>query len=396
MRLVQVNSTCGVGSTGRIATDIARDLAAHDGQCLIAYGRNQARAWDDTYRIGGPVNIISHGLQTRLLDRHGLASGRATGKLVEQLREFDPDLVHLHNIHGYYLDYEVLFDYLKQAGKPVVWTLHDCWLFTGHCAYFTYAGCERWRTGCGSCPQRREYPASWLVDASRSQWRRKRAAFTSLENMILVTPSQWLADLVAESFLSEYEVRVIPNTVDTEIFRPRTSDFAKRHGLEGNYLVLGVASGWPERKGLHHLIDLLPMLRPDERLVVVGVTDDQRKQLPAEVTAITRTDSPVELAEIYSACDLYLNPTMEDNYATTNLEAAACGTRVATFDSGGSREAVDGDWDLVITDKTAHGLRAAIDQARADERTTRPPSAPAATMTERYLDLYAERLGSAG
>jgi putative colanic acid biosynthesis glycosyltransferase len=256
------------------------------------------------------------------------------------VEEINPDIIHLHNIHGYYLNIEVLFDFLKSFDKPVVWTLHDCWAFTGHCSHFTYAKCERWKTGCYSCPEKKSYPRSVIFDNSKSNYARKKKAFTSAKNMTLVTPSQWLAGLVKESFLGDYPVQVIPNGIDTEVFKPTPSDFKKRYGLDGKFLILGVANVWEKRKGFDYFLDLSKYLSDDEIIVLVGLSEERIKNLPNNIIGIKRTNSAKELAEIYTAADVFFNPTLEDNYPTVNLEAQACGTYVITFDSGGTKETI--------------------------------------------------------
>ena len=354
MKVLQINSVCGRGSTGRIATDLADILKAGGHRCKVAYGRETVpeKYGDIAVRIGTDWDVRLHGVETRLLDAHGFGSRAATARFLDWVREYDPDIIHLHNIHGYYLNVELLFDYLKQAGKPIVWTLHDCWAFTGHCAYFTAAGCTQWKTGCGGrCPQKSGYPQCLGLGQSRRNFDRKRNIFTGVSNLTLVTPSHWLAGLAGESFLREYPVRVIPNGIDLNVFCPTYGDFRKRHHLEGKILLLGVASVWDDRKGLRDFIKLSGMLDSRYQIVLVGLSKAQLRRLPPNITGISKTADTQELAEIYSAADVFLNPTHEDNFPTTNLEALACGTPVITYRTGGSPEAVDGTCGLVVACK---------------------------------------------
>lgn len=339
MKVLQINTVCGVGSVGRIVRQIHEALREKGHESYIAYGRKPLGC-DGAIRIGGDLDVYFHVFLTRVFDLHGFGSKKATKKFLKIVEEINPDIIHLHNIHGYYLNIEVLFDFLKSFDKPVVWTLHDCWAFTGHCSYFTYAKCERWKTGCYSCPEKKSYPRSVIFDNSKSNYARKKKAFIGVKNMTLVTPSQWLAGLVKESFLGDYPVQVIPNGIDTEVFKPTPSDFKKRYGLDGKFLILGVANVWGKRKGFDYFLDLSKYLSDDEIIVLVGLSDERIKNLPNNIIGIKRTNSAKELAEIYTAADVFFNPTLEDNYPTVNLEAQACGTYVITFDSGGAKETI--------------------------------------------------------
>lgn len=367
MKVLQINSVCGVGSTGRIAADLHACLTVQGEQSIIAYGRGEACGCADAIRIGNTIDLYLHAAKARLLDRTGFGSEKVTRRFLEQVKAFDPDIIHLHNIHGYYLHVGELFDYLKGADKPVIWTLHDCWPFTGHCAYFEYVGCSRWAEagGCHDCPQRTNYPARLWRDASALNFADKRRLFTGVKNMTLVTPSKWLAELAERSFLAGYPVRVIPNGVDVQEFSPAESDFREKYGIGGDeFVVLGVASIWEERKGLSFLLELIGRLGRGFRLVVVGVTEKQREALPEGAVGIIRTTSVGELAAIYSAADVFVNPTLEDNFPTTNLEALACGTPVITFRTGGSVESVNDATGLIVDKGDAAGLESAVRAVR--------------------------------
>lgn len=360
MKVLQINSVCGIGSTGRIVVQIHKLLKEKGYESYVAYGRDNARDCDSAIRIGNKINNYIHVAVTRLFDRHGFGSKKATLDFIKKIEGIDPDIIHLHNIHGYYINIELLFRYIKEANKPVVWTLHDCWAFTGHCAHFDYIGCDRWRTGCYKCPQKKKYPSSILMDNSKRNFEKKKELFTGIKNMVIVTPSKWLAGLVKESFLGEYPVKVINNGIDLEVFKPTKSDFRKKYGLEGKFIILGVANIWDRRKGYDYFIKLSEMLKQDEIIVMVGLTEKQKKNLPKNIIGITRTNSVKELAEIYSAADVFVNPTLEDNFPTTNLEALACGTPVVTFNTGGSPECIDESCGVVVEKGNSVLLRDAI------------------------------------
>lgn len=341
MKVLQINSVCGVGSTGRIATDLYKVLEEHGHKCKIAYGRGNAPEDIDTIKIGTNFDNYLHVFKTRMFDEHGFGSVDATKKFIEEVKKYDPDIIHLHNIHGYYINIEILFEYLREANKPVIWTLHDCWAFTGHCAYFDFVGCDKWKYGCEKCPQKSEYPTSKTKDNSKLNYEKKKKIFTSINNMTIVTPSNWLANLVKESFLGEYNVEVINNGIDLDVFKPTESNFRKKYDLQDKFIILGVASDWSERKGLKYFIELEQKLSEQYKIVIVGVNKKQKDELSKNIISITRTNNPKELAEIYTSADLFVNPTLEDNFPTTNLESLACGTPVITFKTGGSVESID-------------------------------------------------------
>ena len=350
MRVLQINSVCGVGSTGRIATDLYKVLEEQGHECLIAYGRGTAPEGINSYKIGTNLDNYLHVARTRILDQHGYGSKRPTIELVKKIKEYNPDVIHLHNLHGYYLNLEVLFNYLAESNKPVVWTLHDCWAFTGHCAYFDYVGCDKWKYECGNCPQKKTYPNSYGLDNSYQNFRKKKKLFTMLNNLTIITPSQWLANLVKESFLNKYPVQVINNGIDLNVFKPTQSDFRKKYHLEDKRIILGVASVWGDRKGLSTFIDLAKKLDDSYQIVLVGVNEKQKKLLPKNIIGISKTNNVKELAQIYTAADLFLNPTLEDNFPTTNLESLACGTPIITFNTGGSIESVD-EYSGIVVEK---------------------------------------------
>lgn len=356
MRVLQINSVCGVGSTGRIATDLYKVLEEQGHECLITYGRGTAPEGINSYKIGTNLDNYLHVARTRLLDQHGYGSKKPTIELVKKIKEYNPDVIHLHNLHGYYLNLEVLFNYLAESNKPVVWTLHDCWAFTGHCAYFDYIGCEKWKESCFSCPQKKQYPASVLLDQSKENFKYKNVLFNKIDNMKIITPSCWLKSLVQQSFLSRYPIEVINNGIDLEVFKYKSGSFKERYQITNEFLILGVASIWDRRKGLDYFVELNKRLDRRFKIVLIGIDKKQEKKLPKDIIIIQKTNNVDELSEIYSVADVFVNPTIEDNYPTTNIEAICCNTPVITFNTGGSKETLTttdylvskGDIDQVI------------------------------------------------
>lgn len=332
MKYLFINVVAGSGSTGRIAADQCRELQAQGHNCVLAYGRWESNCSDvTTYRIGTSLDYRFHGLLTRLFDLHGFGSGHATRKFLRWVQNYDPDVIWLHNLHGYYLNIELLFDYLKTCGKPVRWTLHDCWAFTGHCSHFSYVGCEQWKTECTTCVQKKEYPKCTGISDVHRNFVRKKRAFTGVPDMTLITPSQWLADLVRQSFLKEYPVEVAYNKIDTSVFKATPSDFRNKYGLQNKIIVLGVASVWNERKGIKVFDELARCLDAQYALVMVGLTERQKERLPAGILKLGRTDSTRELAQIYTAADVFLNPSVEETFGLTTAEALSCGTPAIVY-----------------------------------------------------------------
>ena len=347
MRILLINAVCGTGSTGKICAELAEKFEKEGNEVKIAYGRDgfvPEKYQKYAVRIGNDTDVKLHALKTRITDKHGLYSKKATKQFLKWAEEYSPDILWLHNIHGYYINYEMLFSWIKSRPQmQVKWTLHDCWSFTGHCPHFMVAKCDKWKSQCQKCPQTKRYPASYVFDNSRQNYIRKKAAFTGVKNMTVITPSKWLAELVKESYLKEYEVEVVYNTIDTSVFKPTESDFRTKNGLENKKIILGVASTWDKYKGLYDFYELRKLLDENYSIVLVGLNDTQLGELPGGIIGIKRTNSKEELAAIYTAADVFVNPTYEDTYPTVNLEAQACGTPVITYRTGGSPETLSID-----------------------------------------------------
>lgn len=394
MKIAQINTVCGSGSVGRITVDIYHALTKKGWDGKIYYGRRTAPEGVQAEKFGSNPDMGRHVLSTFFTGTHGFSSAGQTEKLIRALKKYEPDLIHLHNVHGFYLDVEKLFAYLKQCGKPVVWTLHDCWPFTGHCAYFDYAECGKWKTGCEHCVQHKSgYPYALFKDASAENYARKKAAFQGVKGLTIVTPSQWLEGLVKESFLQEYPVKVIPNGIDLEKFYPR------KHAAGDKCMVLGVANVWDRRKGLDYFKELAQKLDPEKyETVVVGVSKKQIKELPEGIRGICHTKDVEELAELYSAASVYVNPTLEDNFPTTNLEALACGTPVITFATGGSVESVTESCGCIVPKGDSKVLYEAVIQLCEHENITEEACRERALLYNKYdrfgeyIKLYEESI----
>ncbi len=362
MRVYQLNTFCGVKSTGRIAWEISKLVLQDGGEVRLGYGADapSKESVPYAYRIGSRLGRKLHGALRKLMDAEGYGSLFATKALIRDMETFHPDLIHLHNIHGAYLHLPTLFRYLQKANKPVVWTLHDCWPFTGHCAYFDASGCDKWQKQCQHCPSLKQYPVCIGLDGSKRNHQMKKRILSNPSNMTFVVPCHWLEGYLEKSHLGHYPCRVIYNGVNLKTFTPTASTLKQRYGLENKKIVLSVASDWDERKGLVYLTEAAKQLGDGYGFVLIGLTEQQINQLPAGMLGLTKTADVTELAAWYTAADCFANPTLEDNMPMVNLEALACGTPVAVFETGGCPEAVTPECGMVVPKKDVNGLCSAI------------------------------------
>lgn len=345
MRVLQINTFYLFGSTGRIVWDL-KTLAEQKGiESFAAFGPEIDNGDNGIMRMQSIPRRKVNILRTRLFDHHGFYNKTETNRLINWMDELKPDIIHLHNLHNHYIHIGMLFEYIKKHDIPVIWTLHDCWPFTGHCAHFDYIHCEKWKTECYDCSLLKKYPPTWFFDRSTRNYRDKKDVFCGVSHMTLVTPSQWLADLTHYSFLSDYKVSIINNGVDTIAFRPHANDIKKKLGINGKKMLLAIATSFNRMKGTDYLHRLPLELSDDEILVLVGLEEKQKRMFSQpKCIGIGRTNSVEELAEYYSAADVFINPTLEETFGMTNVESLACGTPIVTFDTGGSIEAVlDGE-----------------------------------------------------
>jgi len=371
MKILQINIAVNSGSTGRIAEDIGKVLIANGHESFIAYGRGNQQSQSKLIKIGNQRDMLLHGVKSMLFDRHGFGSTIATKNLIDKIEEIKPDAIGLHNIHGYYLNIKVLFEYIAKENIPVIWTFHDCWPFTGHCTYFDSVNCEKWKTQCSKCPKTKMYPVSLGYDNSFKNYQDKKAIFNSITNLKVVTPSHWLKELVSDSFLN-HGATCIHNGVDLKQFRPakECNKLKERLKLQNKKVVLGVASIWDERKGLKDFKILSETLSIHLQIVLIGLTKKQIENLPINIIGVERTESTAELALYYSLANVFVNPTYQDNFPTTNIEALACGTPVVTYRTGGSPEAVDSETGVVVNKGEVEELRSAIESVVSKGKTS--------------------------
>ncbi|MBN1777107.1 MAG: glycosyltransferase [Clostridiales bacterium] len=404
MRVAHINVVSGL-STGRIAAGICESLQDAGHAALLCYARGEIPEAIPSYRIGSRLDTLAHAALSRAFDCAGFLSNRATKTLVHQLSLYKPDVVHLHNLHGYYLNLPVLMEYLGEADIPVVWTLHDCWLFTGHCAHYAMARCERFRAGCHHCPNKREYPASWGLDRSKQNWLKKREILTALDNLTLVAPSEWLAGEAQKSFLNKFPVRVLPSGIDLNAFRPvgegDVQAVIDRYGLRrhgGKPIILSAASAWRAAKGINDLMKLQDILGGEAVVVAVGLTPRQMEYLPPEMIGVPMIYGQDTLRALYTAADICISLSYEESQGLTLIEALACGTQVVCYDQTALPEIVTEDTGLAVP---AGSVQAAADACRELLENPKDPAACLAraraydcdAQFAQYLQLYDELMG---
>lgn len=392
MRILQINSVYGIKSTGRIAYDLVQ-IQKENGIEGYAACSSASKKYDNVLsmshgRLSDKLNI----LKTRLFGRHGFYNKRDTKRLIEYMDKVSPDIVHLHNIHGHYVNIKMLFEYIAEHKIPVVWTLHDCWAFTGHCPHFDYVGCDKWKTGCHNCSQQKGYPVSWFFDRSKRNYEEKKRLFTSVPKMHLVSPSNWLADLARESFLGKYPVSVVHNGIDTDAFKHTPSDLRKKLGLEDKFVILGIVSNLNSTKGGQYFLELAKMLKDDEHILLVSL-EEGYELLPENITAVGRTENARELAKYYSMADVFVNPTLQDTFSMINIESLACTTPVVTFRTGGCMESLTEECGVVVEKGSTEALYKGIEEIRrmnisADLCRARGVEFSRENRFSEYIDIY--------
>lgn len=341
MKILQVNTVYRHGSTGNIVSQLYQAAELQKWKCIVAYRYAEPEeVYSDTYQVSSWLDCHIHNRISKYTTLQGCFSYFKTRIFLMRVEKFNPDIIHLHNIHGSFINHSLLFSFIKKHALPIVWTLHDCWAFTGQCPHFTIAKCDKWKTGCHHCPNYRLYPEAY-VDCTKMMWRLKKKWFSGVQDMTIVTPSQWLADLVKQSFLKDYPIRLIHNGIDLNVFKPTASTFRERFHIQDKLIVLGVSFGWGRRKGLDVFVTLAQRLDECYQIVLVGTDDIVDKLLPDTIISIHCTENQNELAEIYSSADVFVNPTREEVLGLVNIEALACGTPIVTFDTGGSPEVIN-------------------------------------------------------
>jgi len=395
-KILQINTVINTGSTGRIAEDIGIAILKSGWESYIAYGRYGNSSKSRAIKIGNRIDNYIQVLYTRLLDKHGYGSKRATRSLIREIKKINPDIIHLHNVHGYYLNLNIFFRYLHSVSIPVVWTLHDCWAYTGHCTHYMYVDCQKWMDHCNCCPQIGQYPKSF-IDNSYTNFKRKKQLFNDVKNLTVVPVSNWLEGQLKHSFLKGVPLKKIYNGINTAVYKTESSlSNSRRYGLKDKFVILGVASKWEDRKGLIDFKLLSENLLDDELIVLIGLTEMQIKSLPPKILGIKRTEDIKQLIEFYSTADVLFSPSKEETFGLVVIEAMACGTPAIVYNSTASPELVDEQTGFVVDIGNLLEIRLALNKVKekgkehyADfcrERVVRYFERN--TMCNAYLDLY--------
>ena len=348
-KLYQINVVANSGSTGKIAEQIGL-LAQNNGwDCYMAYGRWAYKSSLNLYKVDNKIDVYIHGILSLLLDRHALGSKRATYALIDKIKDIAPDIIHIHNMHGYYLNLPLLCDFLADFGKPVVMTLHDCWTVTGHCVHFQDIGCYKWIDGCHHCPNLKGYPRSLFIDNSNNNWNIKKNSLQKILPLLTIVPvSNWLNDIISQSYLKEAKRKVIINGIDLNVFKPVNKSLTLSKEVKDKFVILAVSNGWNSTKGYEDILWLRRNLSDEYVFIMVGVTPNQKKSLPDGIIGICKTENISQLVELYSVADVFLNPTYQDTLPTVNIEALACGTPVIGYDTGGSADIIDENVGILV------------------------------------------------
>lgn len=391
MKVLQINVIYPYGSTGRICEGIYDMCNTNGIDCKIATSHGHKN--DGVINISSWLDNHFHNRIARTTMLEGCFSKIRTGLFLRKVSQFSPDIIHLHNIHGNYINIERLFKYIKKRGIRTIFTAHDCWAMTGYCKHFTISGCDKWKKHCESCPMKGQDPVN-LFDNSRKMFAKKKKLFSDIDKLTVVTPSQWLADLFKQSYLSDKDIKVINNGIDLSVFKPMQNDFKKRYNIENKKIILGVAFDWGYSKGFDVFLDLANKIDTDKVIVLVGLTDAQMVDLPDNIIPIKKTNSQEELVEIYSAADVFFNPTREDTYPTVNMESIACATPVVTFNTGGSPEIIDEETGKVVFDNSVEKALELINVVCDDNSQDKSAIVEKAKKFDKnlkykeYLDLY--------
>lgn len=395
-RLLLINVALNWGSTGKIVEGIGKLALSNGWEVYVAHGARYRNASElKSIQVTSKCGEMLHYAESSLFDAQGLGSRCATKRLLKKLEEIKPDLVHIHNIHGCFLNYPLLFEYLREHHIPVVWTLHDCWSMTGHCTHFMRTDCQKWQTMCHQCPQKKTFPATYLLDRSKRNYALKKSLFTSMPLMHITTVSGWLKGVAESSYLNKYPIIFVPNGIKTDVLKPVDSDIRERYHLQDKKMLLAVAIGLDERKGLYDYVKLSGILPKQYQLVLVGLTDEERKSLPDSIIAEKRTNGVKELAAYYSAADALLSLSYEETFGLTIVEAMACGTPAIVYDNTAQPELITDETGKVVPTGDIDSLIKAIEEvcAKPKESYTEVCRKHAiqydeALSYQKYLDIY--------
>ena len=360
-RLVEINVSLNWGSTGRIAEQIGACAEKQGWDVYIVHGaRYINKSAFKHIQVSTRIEEFIHWLYSFLWDAQGLGSFFATKRLIRRLKKVSPTLVHCHNIHGCYINYPILFSYLKENNIPVVWTFHDCWPFTGHCAYYIEANCEKWKSHCKQCPATKSFPNS-ICDKSSRNFDKKKNVYGLFDNLTIVPVTNWLAEEVKQSFLSQATIKSIHNGIDVSVFSFIESDIRQKYNITAKYVLLSVATGFDERKGLEDYNKLSDILSEEFQIILVGGLERGcNVKLSDKILLLPKTKDQKELACFYSCSDLLLSLSYAETFGLTMVEAMACGTPVVVYDNTAQSEVVSDETGIKVQTGNVHKVAEAI------------------------------------
>lgn len=380
-KILYINTVCGFSSTGKITADLAR---SNEYESLVCFGRKKDFEGVESYKFANILDNCIGALSTILFDNNLNICSLATKRLIKKIQEFNPDIIHLHNLHGYYLNVDMLFKFLKNYNKPVVWTLHDCWSITGYCPHFDMAGCDKYKTKCSNCQYCFSYPFSIFKQNVKKDYEKKKELFNSIDNLTIVTPSSWLKERVQESFIKNCRIEVINNGISII-----EHDYMKNE----KFSVIAVSSYWTKEKGKEELKKIIPLIDDDIKITVVGDLKD-KDPVFNRCNLIKRTTNYYELFEEYGKAHILINPTLQEVFGLVNVEAQSCGTAVVTYKTGGSVETINEKTGVVVEKGDYRKMAKVINELKTNylfnnkDLILNAKKFSKENMLKNYLDLY--------
>lgn len=396
MKILQINSSANLGSTGRIAEQIGELILKEGWQSIIAYGRTSNESKSVLYRIGNDLDVNFHLMQSYIFGNHGFASTIATKNLINYIKSQNPDIIHLHNLHGYYINLKLLFSFLSESKAKIVWTLHDCWPLTGHCSYFSDINCQKWINECNNCPKKRNYPKSILFDNSKRDFYFKKELFNTVK-INIVTVSNWLKNITKESFLKDHNIISISNGVNRNKFKIKGKNqiLIERHKLSEKKILLASSTSWARQKGFDDYLKLSSLLPPSLKIVLIGLSKDNIRKLPVNILGIERTDNIDELVDWYNIADIVLNLSLQESFGLTSVEGFMCGKPTIVYNSTASPELIiDSCMGEIVNIHDIEGVKSAILktlESNVDSKRIREKAIDkfdSKLQYQKYIDLY--------